>query len=68
MVLALIVLIVLTRVSAPYGRHGRGGWGPPVPARWAWFGMEVMTLIGFGCCLLAAESLVWPSMVFLVLL
>lgn len=38
--LAAPVFIGLTYVSAPYGRHARTGWGPPVRARLAWMLME----------------------------
>ena len=50
MALAGVVFVVLTRISAPYGRHGRPGWGPMVPAGVAWCAMEVVTLVGFGLC------------------
>lgn len=39
--------LALLYVSAPYGRHTRGGFGPTVPARLAWMVME------------APASLVW---------
>jgi len=52
MALAVTVAVVLTRISAPYGRHGRSGWGPTLPAQWAWCVMEVVTLVGFGWCFL----------------
>ena len=50
MALALVVFVVLTRISAPYGRHGRPGWGPTIPAGIAWCAMEIVTLVGFGAC------------------
>lgn len=38
--IAVITFIALFFVSAPYGRHGRTGWGPTMPTRWAWIVME----------------------------
>jgi 3-oxo-5-alpha-steroid 4-dehydrogenase 1 len=39
-VLAGLTVVGLRLVTAPYGRHGRTGWGPTVPARWGWLIME----------------------------
>lgn len=38
--LAILTFIGLRFITAPYGRHGRGGWGPTVPARVGWVVME----------------------------
>ena len=35
-----VVFAVLGLVTAPYGRHGRRGWGPAVPERLGWVIME----------------------------
>jgi len=41
LVVALAVVPYLLLRPAPYGRHGRPGWGPTVKARLAWVLMEV---------------------------
>lgn len=38
---ALAVVPYLLLRPAPYGRHGRPGWGPTLPARLAWVLMEL---------------------------
>jgi protein-S-isoprenylcysteine O-methyltransferase Ste14 len=38
---ALSVFPYLLLRPAPYGRHGRSGWGPTLPARLAWVLMEL---------------------------
>ena len=38
--LSAVVLVVLLFISAPYGRHSRGGWGPTVPSALGWIVME----------------------------
>jgi protein-S-isoprenylcysteine O-methyltransferase Ste14 len=40
LVLAVLTFVGLQFIVAPYGRHGRGGWGPTVPARVGWVVME----------------------------
>ena len=40
-VVALAMVPYLLLRPAPYGRHGRPGWGPVVKARLAWVLMEV---------------------------
>ena len=47
MALAIAVAMVLTRISAPYGRHVRAGWGPLFPSAWSWMGMEAVSVIVF---------------------
>ena len=40
-----VVFFTLLRVSAPYGRHYRRGWGPVMPNRLAWVMMELPALL-----------------------
>lgn len=44
--LTVATLLVVATITAPYGRHGRRGWGPTVPARWGWLVMESPALVG----------------------
>jgi 3-oxo-5-alpha-steroid 4-dehydrogenase 1 len=41
LVLAVLTFAGLQFIVAPYGRHGRSGWGPTVPARVGWIVMEL---------------------------
>ncbi len=43
-ILCPVVLISLLRVTAPYGRHYKPGWGPVLPNRVAWVLMELPAL------------------------
>ncbi len=43
--LAAVTFVALLFITAPYGRHGRGGWGPEVPQRTAWILMEFPAVI-----------------------
>ncbi len=43
---ALAVVPYLLFRPAPYGRHGREGWGPSLNARLAWFLMEAPSPLG----------------------
>ncbi len=47
MALALVIFLVLLRVTAPYGRHTTNTWGPTLSNRWAWFLMEIPVLFIF---------------------
>jgi len=45
--IAVIVFFVLLFITAPYGRHARGGWGPTVSNRVGWILMETPSLLTF---------------------
>ena len=47
MALAAVTFLTLLRMTAPYGRHLRGGWGPTVPARMGWIVMESPAVLLF---------------------
>ncbi len=44
---AAITAAVLLLITAPYGRHGRAGWGPQLPARVGWIVMESPAVLLF---------------------
>jgi len=46
-VLALVLFFVLLRITAPYGRHSREGWGVTVGARLGWLLMEAPASVLF---------------------
>ena len=55
-VMAVPVAMLLTRVSAPYGRHARGGWGPMIPAWIGWVVMEAPAwLVPLGVALVSSR-------------
>ncbi len=43
-------------VTAPYGRHTRGGWGPQIPNRLGWFLMELPSPVLFAALFLSGPS------------
>lgn len=56
MVLALALVPIQLRITAPYGRHVRPGWGPTVPARLGWIVMEGVSLLVFAGLFLAGST------------
>jgi 3-oxo-5-alpha-steroid 4-dehydrogenase 1 len=65
--LALVTLFTLTRVSAPYGRHAREGWGPKISARLGWFFMEIISPLAFLGCFLMGSRTGPAAIIFMVL-
>lgn len=45
--IAIPTAVALIWLTAPYGRHARGGWGPTVPNRVGWILMELPACVGF---------------------
>lgn len=45
-VLTFLVL-VLTKIRAPYGRHASSDWGPMIANKWGWFWMELPAFLLF---------------------
>lgn len=46
--IAVIIFFILLRITAPYGRHSKKGWGPSINNRVGWILMEVTVLIVLG--------------------
>jgi len=44
--MAAVSFAALYFISAPYGRHGRKGWGPSLPPRLGWMVMELPAALG----------------------
>ena len=45
LIFAPVVLILLLKISAPYGRHNRPGWGPLLDQKLSWFLMELPAVV-----------------------
>lgn len=45
--LAVLTYILLLKITAPYGRHLRSGWGKTIPARLGWVVMESPAVLFF---------------------
>ncbi len=46
--LALVTFAVISRITAPYGRHSSDSWGPTMSARLGWIVMETPAVFVFG--------------------
>jgi hypothetical protein len=55
-VLGLVSLVLLSFISAPYGRHLRPGWGPTVNARALWVIMEAPSPIAFALLYFSSDN------------
>jgi hypothetical protein len=53
--LAAPVFITLFFITAGYGRHGNGGWGPEISARTGWIVMEAVSPIAFALFFLSTS-------------
>jgi hypothetical protein len=56
MACGILLLPILLKIPAPYGRHSRPGWGFTVPAHWGWFVMEIPALAVFASFFLAGSN------------
>lgn len=65
-VLAALSFVSLLFVTAPYGRHVRGGWGPTVPARLGWVLMESPAVLLFLAVFSLGENAANPAAVLLL--
>lgn len=67
-VVAIPVFLLLLRLTAPYGRHSRTGWGPTMPARLAWVTMESPAVLLFIAVYFQGDRALTPvPLVFLVI-
>lgn len=54
--LAAVTFVSLFFTTAPYGRHGRKGWGPEIPSLWGWILMEAPSPVGMVILYLVATA------------
>jgi 3-oxo-5-alpha-steroid 4-dehydrogenase 1 len=54
--LSALVFLALLFIAAPYGRHGRSGWGPTVGGRAAWVAMESVPALAFAAVYLLGSQ------------
>lgn len=64
---ALVTFPALFLVTAPYGRHGKGTWGPTISSRTGWLLMESPSAIVFFALFLLGDRRDPASIAFLLL-
>lgn len=63
---ALLTVLALTFLSAPYGRHARAGWGPTFDPRIGWIVMESPSVLLWSALFLVSMPQVSaPALIFL---
>jgi 3-oxo-5-alpha-steroid 4-dehydrogenase 1 len=68
MALAVLVFFLLLKVTAPYGRHSTGKWGPLVSNKWGWVIMELPVLFVLWFMILQSDAVVdMPSWIMVAL-
>jgi 3-oxo-5-alpha-steroid 4-dehydrogenase 1 len=56
LVLSVVTCTALFLITAPYGRHTRGGWGPQISSTAGWIIMEAPASLGFFAFYFAGEA------------
>ena len=64
---SLATFVILFFIRAPYGRYGRKGWGPSVPARIAWMAMEGPAVAVILAAFILGDNKTLPSFAFICL-
>lgn len=54
--LAIALVPIQLRITAPYGRHSRSSWGPTIDNRLGWVLMEIISPLTFGYFFLAGNG------------
>ncbi|GIV33419.1 MAG: 3-oxo-5-alpha-steroid 4-dehydrogenase [Chitinophagales bacterium] len=62
--LAIVVFLILLKVSAPYGRHLRNNWGPAIHATTGWIIMELVSPLVFAFFFLQGQQTGYINWVF----
>jgi protein-S-isoprenylcysteine O-methyltransferase Ste14 len=67
-VIALVLVPVQLKVTAPYGRHMRKGWGKTMPYRWGWMLMELVSPMTFSIFFITGDNPVNTVTIFIFFL